>query len=231
MENSELAVAASFTHDAQGRIGYDNEPEGDRAPRFFLARSAAANLWRMRDDLTDDVVRQLDALAAAEPVTSDLRAPPHQLDAYLTVLRASQPIAAVEFGPAYRFPDHLPTSGTTTPITRANLELLRHMVGDLADVERDFETGQPSMVVVVDGYAVSVCFSARLTEHVASAGVETLPAYRGRGYATAVVADWARAVRASGRIPLYGTSWENSASQGVARRLGLIPWASGFSVT
>ena len=149
----ELAVAASFTHDAHGRIGYDNEPEGDRAPRFFLARSAAGNLWRMRDDLRDEAVRQLDALAAAEPVTADLRAPPHQLDAYLTVLRASHEIAAVEFGPAYRFPDDLPTPGTTTTITRANLELLRHMVGDLADVARDFETGQPTMVVVVEGYA------------------------------------------------------------------------------
>jgi hypothetical protein len=110
----ERAVAAAFTHDAHGRIGYDNEPAGDRAPRFVLARSASANLWRLRDDLTDEVVRQLDAVAAAEPVTADLRAPPRHLDAYLTVLRASQAIAAVEFGPDYRFPDHLPTPGITT---------------------------------------------------------------------------------------------------------------------
>ena len=216
----ELAVAASFTHDAQGRIGYDNEPGGTahRGSSWHAARPPTCGACGTTC-LTMPSASST-PLAAAEPVTSDLRAPPHHLDAYLTVLRASQPIAAVEFGPAYRFPDHLPTPGTTTTITRANLELLRHMVGDLADVERDFETGQPSMVVVVDGYAVSVCFSARLTARVASAGVETLPAYRGRGYATAVVADWARAVRASGRIPLYGTSWENSASQGVARRLG-----------
>jgi hypothetical protein len=39
-----------------------------------------------------------------------------------------------------------------------------------------------------------------------------------------VVAAWAQAVRASGRIPGYGTSWDNLASQTVARKLGLVPY-------
>ncbi len=61
--------------------------------------------------------------------------------------------------------------------------------------------------------------------------METLEEFRGRGYAAAVVAAWARAVRASGRIPFYSTSWDNIASQAVARSLGLIQYGSELSLT
>ena len=87
------------------------------------------------------------------------------------------------------------------------------------------------MAVLEDNVAVSVCYSSRLTERVAHAGVETLEGYWGRGHATAVVAGWARAVRAMGRIPVYGTTWDNLASQGVARKLGLICYGTELSVT
>ena len=48
-------------------------------------------------------------------------------------------------------------------------------------------------------------------------------------HAAAVVAAWAAAVRASGRLPLYSTSWDNVASQGVARKLGLVLYGADLS--
>ncbi|MXZ22396.1 MAG: GNAT family N-acetyltransferase, partial [Caldilineaceae bacterium SB0665_bin_25] len=33
-----------------------------------------------------------------------------------------------------------------------------------------------------------------------------------------------------GRVPLYSTSWENGASLAVARKLGLVAYASGWSL-
>ncbi|MCY3783548.1 MAG: GNAT family N-acetyltransferase [Chloroflexi bacterium] len=89
----------------------------------------------------------------------------------------------------------------------------------------------PVMAVVVDGMAVSVCFSARSTSAASEAGVETLPGHRGRRYAGAVTAAWADAVRRQGRIPLYSTSWPNKASRRVAARLGLIQYATDFHIT
>jgi predicted GNAT family acetyltransferase len=76
----------------------------------------------------------------------------------------------------------------------------------------------------------SVCFSARNTPVAAEAGVDTVEEFRGRGYAPAVVAAWARAVRQEGRVPLYSTSWDNLASRSVARKLGLVMYGADFSL-
>jgi predicted GNAT family acetyltransferase len=87
----------------------------------------------------------------------------------------------------------------------------------------------PCFAVVRGGAAVSVCFSSRIGAAAAESGVETLPHFRGRGYASAATAGWATAVQAAGLIPLYSTSWENLASQGVARRLGLVLFGSDMT--
>jgi predicted GNAT family acetyltransferase len=71
----------------------------------------------------------------------------------------------------------------------------------------------------------------RITHEAHEAGVETLPDFRGRGYATDVVAGWARLVRSLGAVPLYSTSWENAASQAVARKLRLVQYGADFHIT
>ena len=78
---------------------------------------------------------------------------------------------------------------------------------------------------------MSVCRSVRLSSRAHEAGVDTLVSYRRRGYATSVVAAWALAVRALNLTPLYSTSWDNVASQRVARRLGLVQYGVDYHVT
>ncbi len=226
----QLQAEALFTHNEGGRILRVNEPEGARAPRFFCARSRKGAIWRCRDDVPEETVRALDALVAAEPVGDDVRTEPHNLGAFLTALGADRESALVASGPAYRFPDELPRAAGVTRLTHDDLRLLRAMVQDLDYTARYFTERGPCMVVVEDGRAVSACYSARLTDRAAEAGVETLEAYRGRGYAPAVVTEWARAIRATGRIPLYSTTWDNRASQAVARRLRLIQYGTDVSL-
>ena len=87
------------------------------------------------------------------------------------------------------------------------------------------------MVAAFDGdRAVAVCASARIGAQACEAGVETVPAYRGRGLAAAVTARWADEVRARGLLPLYSTSWDNLGSRGVARRLGMIRYAATIAL-
>jgi predicted GNAT family acetyltransferase len=88
----------------------------------------------------------------------------------------------------------------------------------------------PVMGVVVDGHPVSICYCARRSDVAAEAGVDTAPGYQRRGYAVRVTAAWALAMRASGRIPLYSTSWTNTASLAVARKLGLLVYASDWTI-
>jgi RimJ/RimL family protein N-acetyltransferase len=229
----ELQAEALFTHDAAGRIVTINEPGGGGpAPRFFLGRTRAGNLWRVRHDLPNATARRLEELAASEPVNTDLRAEPRNMAAYLEALRVDGEEPVITSGPAYRFPDAPPPAPAgITWITQANLDLLRLLDWDLAALAAGELAGwSPMAALVEDGAAVSLGFSARLTEHVAEAGVNTLAAYRGLGYAPTVVAAWAGAILATGRIPLYSTSWDNLASQAVARKLGLAQYATDLSL-
>src|SRR5205823_15032849 len=74
------------------------------------------------------------------------------------------------------------------------------------------------------------CYCARLSPWAAEAGVETLDAMQGRGYATAAVAAWAAALRQRGLLPLYSTSWENVASQRVSEKVGAVCYGEAWAI-
>jgi len=226
----EMQIEALFTQDDRGRIVAVNEPEGGPAPRFFFGRTSEGNHWRVRRDLPEAAARRLEDLAIREPVGGDMRAMPRQLDAMLAILGEAGEGRVGHVGPAYRFPDHLPAPIGVIRITASNAHLLRCMPAYLADVERGMDAYEPHLVVIEDGVAVSICNSARLTDRAAEAGVDTLADYRSRGYASRVVAAWALAIRATGRTPLYSTSWDNLASQAVARTLGLVMYGVDLSL-
>jgi RimJ/RimL family protein N-acetyltransferase len=94
----------------------------------------------------------------------------------------------------------------------------------------DLDGWAPCLAVVEAGRAVAVCFSSRVGGRACEAGVETLPAHRGRGLAGLAVAAWAEAVRRDGRVPLYSTAWENRSSRRVAEKLGLRLYGEDWHV-
>jgi predicted GNAT family acetyltransferase len=116
--------------------------------------------------------------------------------------------------------------GDAVQLTEANVSLAGDTYPWLVTELREW---WPCFAVVRDGAAVSVCFSARIGSLAAEAGVDTRPDHRGRGFAANVTAAWAAAIQVSGRIPLYSTSWDNLASQGVAHRLQLTLFGADAS--
>ena len=145
-------------------------------------------------------------------------------------MHAEQYLALVEgvpdSGPAFTFPYELAQPHGTVLID--DIQSLGHHFSGLTASEIPYRT--PITAVVEEGCAVSVCFSSRRTLEAAECGVETAAAYRNRGLAARVTAAWAQAVRASGRVPLYSTSWSNGPSLAVARKLGLVPYAGRWSI-
>jgi RimJ/RimL family protein N-acetyltransferase len=166
---------------------------------------------------------------AREPIGRDLRTPPVTSAEIEAALAHHAPVASGGSGPAYHFPAEItPPRHEVVRVTAETRALVRETFPWLLTAYDDW---WPAFATLHDGVGVSVCFSSRIGPGAMAAGVETVPEFRGRGYAASATAAWGTAVRAVGRIPFYGTSWDNLASQGVARRLGLIMHASGTSWT
>ena len=223
-----LRIEALYTSDEEGRLLQVNEPNGQPAPRFHLGRTSVGYVCRFRADLDAGLVETLTEICRSETVGDVLPQAPSNQERYLSLLIASSPVEHQSAGPAYRFPLELPKIDAGIRVTAENAKVLEKHFEEWIE---DPPTCQPMIGLVVDGHVVSLCASVRITPGVHEAGVETHPMFRGKGYAPLAVAAWAAAVRIEGANPVYSTSWENTASQAVARKLDQIRFGLDFNVT
>lgn len=229
----ELHLLCLHHHDANGRLAGARQCGGGRSPLFHLGRTALGNLWRFRNDLDADAVRELARLTGREGPTpwAEPPPPPERLEAMRRVLERGGRSLVLWRGPAYRFPARIPEPPSPLPLREVRPGGEDVLIAEFADLAGEIGDRQPCVAALDRGQAVSVCFSSRPLEvagsprcAAAEAGVETVARHRGRGLAAAAVAAWARALRATGGEPLYSTSWDNRASRAVAGKLGLLPY-------
>ncbi len=207
---------ALYQSDTAGRIVCTNEWDSRPSPRFHLMRTAHGVFCRYQAGLPDEIVRRLETLCQQEPVERFSEPLPLYRERYLEILAEHAPVQSVWSGPAFMALEEVAPGAETMIIGENNASLLRERMADwLPDVPHR----RPFVAVVKDGGAVSLCASVRITNAVHCAGVETHVSYRRHGYAADAVASWSSAVRAQGAVPFYSTSWENVASQRIARRL------------
>ena len=217
----DLQLATLFVLNEKGRITGTREPDPLRGPRFSLIRSASSCAWAVRADVTDEVAARVDSLAREEPPAVDFADEPIHADRYVSLVRGR-----IDAGPAFTFPENIaPTAGLVSIDEIA--PLLQYFRGW---TENEIPERLPIIGIVEDGNAVSVCFCARRSETAAEAGVETAEQFRGRGLGSRVVAAWAAAICATGRVPIYSTSWSNKPSLGLARKLALVTCASDWNL-
>ena len=218
----DVRLETMWRHDERGRIVATNRPEGGPAPRLVVSRSAAGAVWRTGPDVTDRQLADLEPLLGAD---DDWRTDtPAAVDDIVAALGGGE----IDGGPNYRpGPSMTAPMGETVVVTPADVHMLESLMGDwVADVgSRD-----PVAATIVDGRAVAVCMSARVGARVHEAGVETHPDHRGRGHGLAAVAEWRVAVERRGAIPLYCTSWSNSASKRLAAAAGFEHYATDLYV-
>jgi hypothetical protein len=193
------------------------------APMLHLVRTIAGNRWLVSAALSARERLMLHDALANEPVVRDLDAMQHTPPLLLGIrelLHLATDTLEVR-GPAYHFPRDAEDIATSIEVLREPRDA--STVHELAWLRSTGPREQPLCVARnAAGAIVSLCHSARSTRVAAEAGVETAPAYRGRGLAAVVVAGWATVVSAEGRVPIYSTQWSNHASRAVASKLGLV---------
>ncbi|GIN59675.1 hypothetical protein J8TS2_39940 [Lederbergia ruris] len=215
LELMDYHVNVLFKHDDKNRMTVVNEPPYDDAPRIFIGGTQQGNLIRYSSILSKSLLERLERVTSKDSGI--------QLGKIIGVLSVEQQINNFWVGPAFLFPDLIGKSTQTIQITESNKELLRSHFPDFLD---DLEFTQPCFAVVRNGSAVSLCCSARQTSICAEASLHTAKSYRGKGYAVDVSNAWAAEIQKQGRIALYSTSWDNFASQSVARKLHLIKYGT-----
>ena len=230
IELMKMQVEVLFTLDENGSLQHINDPTSGTkpAPRFFFGYTNEGSICKFRHDLPDNVVTQLKEVATLQPMAMNSQNIPRSHPQFKEILQSHAPIERIWVGPAYRFPEQIAPPTNVVRLSRTDVRFLK---GDFTEMVTELNSSQPYVAIIEDSQAVSICRSVRLSSRVHEAGVDTLVGHRRRGYATSVVAAWALAVRALNRIPLYSTSWDNVASQGVALRLGLVQYGVDYHVT
>lgn len=198
---------------------------------FHLGRTSVGNIWRFHRDVPDSVVREINELCLSEPVLNDESpSPPLHSAKYVELIGSSFNVFNVRSGPLYHWVsrESQPASSVRMcRLTPADAWLLK---GEFEAMRTELPAWQPFVALIEEGRAVAVCRSSRVTDEAHEAGVETLPEFRGRGYAVEVSSAWAQAVRETGAVPLYSTFWSNRASQNVAKKLRLEFVGSDFAI-
>ncbi|MBS4201743.1 kasugamycin N-acetyltransferase AAC(2')-IIb [Bacillus sp. FJAT-49732] len=223
----ELHVESLFSHDQNKRLRTINEPwPGEAAaPKFFLGRTIeGTNICRFRYDVPAVLIEKLERLSVDELIPRDFHTKPKHFEEYMKLLEGER----FTMGPCYLIPNEVTPELKVVSITPENIT--DYLLDGFEWLTSEIDYVQPCIALLEGRRVVSICRSVRITSRAHEAGLETLTGFRGRGYAAAVVAGWAVAVRELGNIPLYSTFWDNIASQSVARKLGMRFYAVNFTI-
>lgn len=229
----EIQVATMFVPAPSGRILRENDPDCSPGPRMYLGGCETGNVLRLRHDVGDETARAIAALAAEEPPLRERDSTPRHLEDYVQLLDAEGPVRERALGLVYQLPNDVGAEGGR------DLTLVKSDTADGDRLVAEFAQGgmpqslvdigfvaveefwPPWCVALSEGEIASIAFAARIGPAGADAGVNTVPAFRGRGFAARVTAGWASHPALGGRALCYSTDRTNIASQRVAEKLRL----------
>ncbi len=246
MDLLRLHMAALYTIDGEGRLLSMNEPwDGARpAPFLHVGVAGGKSALYFRRDLPEETRRKLEAPAEGGAAEAGI---------FKTLARRR---LSLQEELCYAFPDAIPPSAGCREVTpddagAFDFSLFPWLIEELPFVQPCFACLEGNKIVSLcrsvrifsqkDGMISPAAHEAKEAEGasvsgVASspaaheAGIETAPAYRGKGYAKEALFAWADAVASLGAVPLYSTLKTNLPSRRLAEKAGLLFFASGFHI-
>jgi hypothetical protein len=236
-----IQFRTDFVFERSGRISMRNDPDRSPAPMFALFGCASENIFAVRADVTDGVATQLMGLASLEPPFVDRSGASRRLDRYIELLLRDALPPKPRLGVTYILPNDITYRHDVRLICSDSAEG-KGLYANLAAngvpaglAEMGFtdvsEFWAPWCVALQGSEVASVAFAARLSKTGASLGLATSPGLRGKGYAAAATAGWARMPTLRSRALFYSTDQTNISSQQVAARLGLRFLGASFELT
>jgi hypothetical protein len=226
-----IQFRTDFVLERSGRIAMTNDPDRSLPPLFALFGCGTGNVFAVRADVTDSVATQLLGLASLEPPFVDPPGASRRWDRYIEFLSHDAIPPKPRLGVTYVLPNDITYRHDVRLICSDSAEG-KALYANLAAngvpaglAEMGFtdvsEFWEPWCVALQGSEVASVAFAARLSETGASLGLATSPGLRGKGYAAAATAGWARMPTLGSRALFYSTDHTNISSQQVAARLGL----------
>jgi GNAT superfamily N-acetyltransferase len=229
LDRIDLHIASLYVLDEKRRMLAVNDFEGTPPPRLSIIRSPLGMRCLLSARLPEPLFRELDSLAAQEPALANVPRWPLYRKRYRELLELHSSVRAEYGGPAFVLPDRRCRDENVARVLVDDDRVLLETHFDWLIPE--FADAEPVAGVIADGVVVTICRCARRRTAAVEAGVETAPAYRGRGFAKHATARWAAAMRVENLLPLYSTSWDNTASLRVAAALAAEQYAVDYNVT
>jgi RimJ/RimL family protein N-acetyltransferase len=192
-----------------------------------LAGDRDRNIVHIRDDVDDDLARAVEALATRELPFVDPNVEPRHLGEYARLLRTTE--RSFEMGWVFprdfRYPHDVELVTSDIDFDQPLPEHFRSIKFTTVA-----ELWRPWCIALAGGEIASIVETVRRGPRGVECGVNTDPRFRGRGLAAAATAGWAHLETRPGRWLFYSTDRANTASQGVARRLGLQYVGAGVAL-
>jgi len=214
-----LELETLWITDQRGRLLRAVPDDTRPPPLLVVAACPAGAVWTTSVAVSDAAHGRVDALLTTEPGADELGWAPSCASGLIDAMGQAGDVAVPHGGPSYVVGS--PLAPTVDVDLRSEVEIGGVAALDGLIPEADRSLAAPWVVAMVDGRVAAVCETARSTPRSVEAGVWTYEPHRRQGLGAAVTAAWS--ARVAGRTAFYSTSWDNTASQGVARRLGLRP--------
>jgi hypothetical protein len=223
----QMHIKSLFTLNDDLRLLNINEPWDTTkpAPRFIMGRTIMGEIiYYFRHDVPEDIISKVTGLCLKEPIIKNANERPRYLEEYLECFQSNnyteeRCFYVSDSGEKIRDSILLDSKNVNT-FTSDGFEWLKE----------EFPFSLPCAAIVREEQALSICRSVRISNKAHVAGIETMEAFRGQGYAHDVLFKWAHEVRQLGCEPLYSTLSSNFSSLRVAQKANLFCFGVCFTV-